>query len=141
MTRRATLVAVVLGFALAGCGGGSPKTVPVSGKVLLDGKPLPDAVVQFMPVGAEGKEPLPSSVGTTGPDGRYSLVLQSSASKAGAVVGKHKVTITLGAGGGSSEAARTVHRQLPQRYNRKTELECEVPAGGRDDANFDLKSQ
>jgi hypothetical protein len=142
MARRATLVAVVLALAPAGCGGGSYQTAPVSGQVLLDGKALPNAMVMFVPETTSGaKDPVPSSVGTTGEDGHYSLVLQSGANKDGAVVGKHKVVITLGAGGGSTEAKRTLHKQLPERYNRKTELVCDVPAAGRNDANFDLKSK
>jgi hypothetical protein len=142
MRPRALLVLAALALSLAGCRGGSYKTAPVSGRVLLDGKPLPDALVMFVPVTAPGnKDDLPSSFATTGPDGRYSLKLQSGSQSAGAVVGKHKVIITLGAGGGgSSDAQPTYHKQLPGRYNRKTELACEVPDSGRDDADFELQS-
>jgi hypothetical protein len=143
MTPRACLFSFVLVLLLAGCGGRSVKTTPVSGRVTLDGKPLPDAMVMFVPaVGASpaDQDPLPSSVGTTDGDGRYSLVLNSGGKANGAVVGKHKVIITLGSQGSSSETKRTFHKQLPQRYNRKTELECEIPPDGRNDANFDLKS-
>jgi hypothetical protein len=31
--------------------------------------------------------------------------------------------------------------QLPARYNQQSELTCDVPAGGRNDANFELKSK
>jgi hypothetical protein len=141
MMPRARPVWVVLVLLPAGCGGGSYKTAPVSGRVMLDSKPLANAMVQFVPVaGAGEKEPLPSSVGTTDENGRYTLVLTagSKANASGAVVGKHRVLITLGAKGGSTDTEPTFHKQLPQRYNRKTKLECEVPAKGRDDANFDL---
>jgi hypothetical protein len=142
MARRAIVVSAALVLSLAGCGGGSYVTAPVSGQVLLDGRPLPNAMVMFVPEASAGaKDPVPSAVGTTGDDGRYSLVLQSGAKKTGAVVGKHKVMITLGAQGGAIETQRTFHRQLPERFNRKTVLECEVPAGGRNDANFDLQSK
>jgi hypothetical protein len=118
------------------------KTAPAAGRVTLDGKALPNATVEFVPVaGAGDKEPLPSSVGTTDGDGRYSLVLASGGKTTGAVVGKHTVIITLGAQGGPADGKPTFHKQLPQRYNRKTTLTCEVPAGGREDANFDLKSK
>jgi hypothetical protein len=143
VTPRAGLVCVVLALPLAGCGGASLKTAPVSGRVMLDGRPLAQATVTFVPVaGAGDKEPLPSSVGTTGEGGRYSLVLNSGGKTNGAVLGKHTVVIILGAQGGAAADARpTFHKQLPQRYNRKTELKCEVPPGGRDDADFDLKSK
>jgi hypothetical protein len=142
MTPRTCLVGVALIVLLSGCGK-SYKTVPVSGLVTLDGDPLPNATVMFIPE-AEGssKAALPSSTATTGEDGRYSLVLTvAGKTKPGAVVGKHKVFITLGAPGSSNDAQPTFHQQLPQRYNRKSELECEVGPSGRDDANFPLKSK
>jgi hypothetical protein len=137
--RLRALSSFVLALLVAGCGIGSIKTVPVSGRVTLDKKPLANALVTFVPVaGSDQKEPPPSAIGTTDENGHYSLMLNSGDKKKGAVVGKYKVIITLGAGGGSDENKRTFHKQLPQRYNRKTELECDVPAKGRDDANFDL---
>jgi hypothetical protein len=141
MTLRAYLVLVVPALLLAGCGGGSFKTAPVSGQVTLDSKPLAHATVMFVPLaGAAGKNPPPSSVGTTDEDGHYSLVLNSDSKNiiTGAVVGKHKVIILLGAQGGANDTKPTFHKQLPERYNRKTQLECDVPADGRADANFPL---
>ena len=124
----------------AGCGSGGYKTVPVSGKVRLDGKPLADATLMFVPiVDGLSNDPPPSSVGTTNKDGNYDLVISSNAKRKGAVTGMHKVFITLGAKGASAETKRTYHRHLPAEYNRKTKLECEIPAGGRKDADFDLK--
>ena len=140
MTPRAGLVWAVLALALAGCGGGpSYKTAPVSGRVTVDGKPLAKASVTFVPVaGAGEKGPLPSSVGLTDADGRYSLVFNSDSKTSGAVVGKHKVMIFLGAAAGADDTKPTFHKQLPQKYNRNTELERDVPASGLE-ANFDLK--
>jgi hypothetical protein len=142
MTPRACLVWVVPALLLAGCGG-SAQIVPVSGRVTLDGRPLANATVTFVPVAAAaGKDPLPSSVGTTDENGHYSLVLNSGGQTSGAVAGTHKVIILLGVQGGStSDATPTFHKQLPEQYNRKSKLECDVPAGGRDDANFDLHSK
>jgi hypothetical protein len=142
MTPRARLFWAVLALLPAGCGSDPYKTAPVSGRVTLDSKALANATLQFVPVDA-GKDgaPLPSSVGTTDDDGRYSLVLQNPKQKPGAVVGKHRVYITLGAQGSGNETRPTFHKQLPEQYNRKSKLECEVPADGRDDANFDLKSK
>jgi hypothetical protein len=44
-----SLVLVVLGIAALGCGKTPPPVTTVEGTVLLDGKPLPFAMVQFMP--------------------------------------------------------------------------------------------
>jgi hypothetical protein len=141
MTSRPYLVIGTLALLFTGCGGGT-KVVPVSGRVTLDNKPLANATLQFVPVtGAEQNPPPSSSYGTTNEDGSYSLVLNTNGDTKGAVVGKHKVIITLGAQGGSEETKRTYHKQLPERYNRKTELECDIPSTGRDDANFNLKSK
>ncbi len=141
MIARSCLFLVALAVLLVGCEGG-PKPVPVSGRVMLDNKPLPNAAVQFVPAaGAKDNAPQISSVGTTGEDGRYSLVLNTDGTAKGAIPGKYKVMIMLGARGSEGETKRTFHKQLPERYNRKTELECEVPAAGRDDANFNLTSR
>jgi hypothetical protein len=140
---RACLVGVALALLPAGCGGTPYKVAPVSGRVLLDGRPLPKAAVMFIPAAgaAGGKETLPSSTGLTDESGHYSLVLNSGSKAEGAVVGKHKVVILMGAAAGADDTKPTLHRQLPQRYNRKTELERDVPPEGRSDADFDLKSK
>ncbi len=141
MKPRACLVAALAALLPAGCEGTSYKTAPVSGRVTLDGKPLPKATVMFIPAeGAAGKATLPSSAGLTDEAGHYSLVLNSGSKKEGAVVGKHKVVILLGAGA-ADDTKPTFHKQLPQKYNRKTELERDVPPEGRGDVDFDLKSK
>ena len=138
MRTRAGLVGAVLALLPTGCG---LKTAPVSGRVTLDGKPLANATVVFVPeADGAGKDAKPSSVGTTDANGHYSLELDRPDKTPGAVVGKHRVLITLGAKPGPGDGPPAYHQQLPPRYNRKSTLECEVPAGGRANANFDLKS-
>jgi hypothetical protein len=141
MTPRVCLVPLAFAILSTGCGGNSIKTSPVSGRVTVDGQPLSNALVTFLPVGGGAGQSRPSSIGTTDENGRYTLVLNNGDKTAGAVEGKHKVSITLGAQGGSADTKPTFHRQLPERFNRKSELECVVPANGRDDANFELKSK
>jgi len=116
----------------------------------MDGLPLAHAEVRFTPT--SGKD-LPDSVATTDENGHYTLHLGSDGNTAGAVVGEHRVTISIdprknkaimkeegpgammkGRGGQPSET-------LPAKYNRDTTLTCTVPEGGRDDANFDLTSE
>jgi hypothetical protein len=140
MTARSCLVLGVLIVLLIGCTG-APKTVPVSGRVTLDKKPLANATLQFVPASGSATNTQPSALGTTDEDGRYSLVLNTSDNTKGAVAGKYKVMITLGAQPGADETKPTYHKQLPERYNRKTQLECDIPAEGRADADFNLTSQ
>jgi hypothetical protein len=141
MRRYAACLLFVSVSLAAGCGGGgAAKLAPVSGRVTLDDKPLPNASVTFVPEHMDpDKDPPPSSVGVTGPDGRYTLALNTEGKAAGAVVGKHKVMIIL-VPGETPDTKPTFHKQLPIRYHRNTELRCDVPEGGRDDANFNLKS-
>src|SRR4051794_9588941 len=78
-----------------GCSKG-PALAPVSGRVMMDGKPLPNATVTFRPLAKDGSSVL-ESVGTTDSDGRYTLkalVSGAAESPAGAMAGKHKVMIT-----------------------------------------------
>lgn len=83
---------ICLTLSLGGCGGGAPdlpKTVPVSGKVTLNGVPCPaGATVMLIPVA--GGRP---STGTT--DSAGAFVLSTFGEKDGAVPGEHYVGVTL----------------------------------------------
>ena len=78
-----------------GCGSGGPVTYSVTGKVTLDGQPLPNVNVAFFPSDSK----LPSSGGVADSQGVYKLTMASGT--AGAVAGKHKVTVY---GGGQAMA-------------------------------------
>jgi hypothetical protein len=137
------LLAVLLS---AGCGR-SAVLVPVSGVVTLDEKPLEGASVAFMP--DAGGKPMSAdyvgSQGKTDANGRYSLTTMEAEPRAGALLGKHRVTITLmpaeEAQPDAGPASRRVPQKLPAKYNIDTQLECIVPRHGRTDANFDLQSK
>jgi hypothetical protein len=133
----------VVAVLLAGCGGEPYKIAPVSGRVTLNGQPLANAAVLFQPVATkDNANPGPGSGGITGADGRYALRLVGS-NRDGAVVGKHKVQITMA---GKDDPADDRPRKksgpaLPRRYHGKdTKLDCDVPAGGTDSADFALTS-
>ncbi len=91
---------------LAGCGG---PTIPCTGEVLLDGKPLPNAAVMFIP--SDGSR---AATGRTGSDGCFRLTTFKPGD--GAFPGEHRVTIAAfvpnparsraggGGGGGDSGA-------------------------------------
>jgi hypothetical protein len=127
----------LLGLLLASCGG--PYDVaPVSGRITLNGEPLEHAAITFQPVAARGKiESGPGSGAFTDAQGRYALKLVWKQAN-GAVVSKHKVRITLTPEARVVDKANRPIKQLPDRYNKNTTLEYEVPARGTSSADFEL---
>ena len=93
MRRRArALILVALG--LTGCGDGGPSLVPITGKVTLDGKPLPFKSVRFVP---DDKTPGQGAGANTLADGTYSLIaVRPGAVKdiLGATPGAYRVIVT-----------------------------------------------
>lgn len=110
MDRAAASVGLMLLLlALAGCGRGEVKLVPVQGKVLYRGQPLPGGTIVFVPDPERGGAgPLASS--EIRPDGQY--VLQTG-SRSGAVPGWHRVTVAAPA----SSPVQTASWSLPQRFS------------------------
>jgi hypothetical protein len=122
---------------LAGCG--SDKTAPVSGRITVNGNPLANASVTFAPIGGkDNQEPGPSSAAITDADGHYTLKLIGQEGR-GAMIGKHKVRIALQEELDTTADEPVKLKQLPLHYNGQTKLEFDVPAGGTESANFDLK--
>jgi len=144
--------AVALGcLALAGCGGGVP-TVPVEGTVTLDGAPMENVRVNFAPVGGQGTAG-PGSSGLTDAEGRFFLTTVADRRARGAVVGKHRVTLSEPAWSDGydpyADATLTpqqragklaqVRFKLPPEA-RDGSLTFEVPPGGTTAADFQLTS-
>jgi hypothetical protein len=128
-----------------GCG---PSFAPVSGKVTLDDKPLANATVGFYPLDVKTGTPAPASSGRTNDKGEYLLEVALTKNKKGALVGKHRVSITMEPDlTGSDLPADKLPkggrppRLLPIYQGEASELRCEVPSGGKTDANFALKSK
>ena len=87
-----TLLGLIALAPLSGCGGRVPAIVPVEGVVLLNGKPLPKARVQFTPQRNDlGSEFV--SLAVTDENGRFALTCGYK-DKPGAVVGQHTILIT-----------------------------------------------
>lgn len=89
---------LVLICALVGCSGGPagptpPPTVPVKGKVTMDGKPFGNAIVTFVPTGSTKGI---GSSGETDAQGNYTLRTYSGGKDAtpGAPVGNYKVIVS-----------------------------------------------
>jgi hypothetical protein len=121
---------------LAGCGGDSHQYASVSGRVTLNGKPLSNAAVVFQPVvSGTDTSPASGSGGFTDADGRYTLTVTSN-DKPGAAVGKHKVVITMRGDADLDDDRPRKFKRLPAQN-----LEFQVPSGGTDAANFELKGK
>jgi hypothetical protein len=86
-TSQRLLIAALCGL-LMGCGTSGPQLSEVKGKVTVDGKAVPRAEVSFVPEAAGGSP----SLGKTDAEGNYRLAFTQD--RFGALIGKHKVTIT-----------------------------------------------
>ena len=124
--------------------------VNVTGKINLDGTPLVGAVITF-----EDPETSQFSYGQSDASGRYYLRLDTN--KDGVVRGKKVVRISttrkiLGlndseeedeeveADGKGAEVPTKAMELVPERYNKKSELEADVSASATE-FNFDLSSK
>jgi hypothetical protein len=139
--------ALLAGTLLGGCSKAGYKVVPVSGKVTLDGKPVPNLTVTFQPVAADSSAgPRPAAVGSTNDQGEYELTVPDpSGPKKGALVGKHRVAFTrsVPSTGPSSDLGvrmtpDPVLDPVLARYQRAP-FEVEVPAAGTKLMNFELR--
>lgn len=83
---RTTAVGLLLAGLVALCGCGNSNYKSVSGVVLLDGEPVPDAAVAFVPEDPSSE----NATGYTDEDGRFSM---KSISQDGVKPGKYKVRI------------------------------------------------
>ncbi|MBX3427865.1 MAG: hypothetical protein KF688_19455 [Pirellulales bacterium] len=86
MNVRFALFGVLAAISLAiGCAPQGPPIVPVSGRVLLDGKPLTHGIVRFAP---PNQRP---ALGRLDGEGRFTLTTRSDGD--GAIVGTHRVAV------------------------------------------------
>lgn len=111
-----------------------PDLAPVSGTVKLDGQPLAQAQVLFIPVLESGAKPnlqLGPSVAFTDPKGRYTLVYKAPVT--GAVIGKHLVQI--------SATNKEGHELIPPSYGARSKKIVEVKPGGNNAEDFDIPSK
>jgi hypothetical protein len=116
------MIALGLALALAGCGDGKGS---VSGTVTLDGKPVADGAVTF--------------VKTEGEQVREGAVIKAGAFVAKMPPGKYRIELTgkKSAGtrvqkgfDGKDETIEMTEELFPERYNVKSELIRDIPAGG-----------
>jgi hypothetical protein len=122
----------------AGCGKPAAELPPlgmVSGVVTLNGEPLPKASLFFVPTGAEDQ---PSNA-VTDEAGRYEL--RYGGSRAGALIGSHRVEIRTGGEGYDKDGNFFESKErLPAKYHSQSRLTAEVVAGPNE-INFELLSR
>lgn len=135
------LLTLVCPQMIAGCGQQGFQVAPVAGSVTLDGKPVGGLIVNFQPVAKEGSiEPGPGSFAWTDQSGRFTLAVISEKKQAGAVVGKHRVTLSSPLPDQSptdDRIPRSSKPLLPTEHEGKS-IDFEVPAEGTEKADFVL---
>ena len=141
------LIALVFAMCLllCGCGGDSfPPRAAVSGTVTLDGTPLPQGVVRFVPVGgsANSKWSIPIV------NGEF-----SAEKKAGPAIGKHRIEIESTDIGGfelddedaldrlAAERRKVKVVKVPSWYGTSSRLKETVTEDGSNEFTFELSSR
>ena len=129
-TSRGVLWTLLAAGVVAGCGPEMPATVPVSGRVLLDEKPVEGAAVMLVP-----EEGSPAH-GATDAEGNFSLTTFEPGD--GAVPGTYTVVITLNV----TDERGEVKSLLPRKYAdpRTSGLTVEVAKQGPNEFYFELTS-
>jgi hypothetical protein len=123
------VISCVAALAVSGCSG--PKTVPVSGRATVDGKPLAGFVVSFIPDPEKGHTAELACDARLGEDGQYSLRTDDRYDVyQGAPPGWYKVTL-----GSPEDKPIPVH---PKYLDLKTALSIEVVADAPP-GTYDLK--
>jgi hypothetical protein len=91
---RARWFVALVGLALlSGCGG--PPMARVKGKVTCNGKPVAQATITFSPMQRNDTDKHPGKPATAFSDEKGAYELSTFRNYDGALVGKHRVTITL----------------------------------------------
>lgn len=145
---RATACGAAMLLGVAGCGDSDKSTgplIPAYGKVTLDGKPLPEADVEFIPTSdSQGL----GGFARTNDEGLYTASTRRG--EAGLPAGKYKVVISKGTHGSGAGPASSSDKPLPPTLNDEvlsptyadraaTVLTATVPESGEATNDFHLK--
>ena len=145
-----SLVALTLASVTIGCArrlDDLPRE-PVAGTVTIDGRPLPEAVIQFSAAGEAAKGPT-LGANTEIKDGQFSIPREE-----GLVPGTYKVSVSHAVlkevppkGKGQVKTSipnrnkKLGPEQIPARYNTQTELKAEIKPGSSRDLKFELQTK
>ncbi|MES2790379.1 MAG: hypothetical protein V4719_12280 [Planctomycetota bacterium] len=141
LSHRLLLIAPLLIVAgIAGCGESGARRFPVSGSVKLDGKPVEQGSIMFVPL---GEEAIPSAGGKI-EAGEYTLPAEY-----GPAVGKYRIEIhwpkptgkkvAMGSPAPPGTMVDEVREAIPAKYNVKSKLERDVTSG-ENTIDLDLES-
>jgi len=121
-------------FGVAGCGSDGPPRLRVVGAVTLDGQPLADGAISFIPTGKG------VAAGATIAGGRY--VVEGAR---GPTPGEYRVEIRSSAPSGKQlkdsfgqASISEMESIIPARYNDKTTLRAEITAAGPNQFDYSL---
>jgi len=133
--RLTTLTIAVLAIGVTGCG--ESKQIPVSGKILLDGKPITVEKGQSASVNFYGGEGKAFGIGEVKENGEYTA---SSNNKPGLPAGTYKVTVTYSKPKDSKDPYSVPVRLINEKFTSAefTELKIEVKDNAPPDS-YDLK--
>ena len=136
---RGSLCAALIGLCMAaqGCGAGTsrPPTAAVQGRVTLDGKPVDQALITFIPTGTANG---PNAVGLI-ELGEYALEPEN-----GPVIGSMRVEIREAPAedepppGETSKGFQTRGVPIPAQFNAQSKLTAEIEAGQTNEVNLIL---
>ena len=154
---------LILGFALLGCDLQDDQDVAlveVQGVVKLDGSPVENARVLFLPLEHQLQSDFSLSYGVTDAEGKFQL--QKNGLQSGAIEGSHRVFISkpitegeadnqalkyqegrsvLRSLSGASVPLMELKNEIPLHYNQSSDLVFEVvPGQGVNQANFELST-
>jgi hypothetical protein len=134
MPRRWPTVCILLALAATGCQREQPRGIV--GAVTLDGKPLDEAVILFVPL-----EPGQKKTGAPIVDGRYEL-----AKEVGILPGNYRVEVAdnppLNAATHRDAMQRkSSRRPFPHRYSTDSPLTLELTRDDDNEFNFELESR
>ncbi|NBO93665.1 MAG: hypothetical protein EBV06_15350 [Planctomycetia bacterium] len=133
ITRNALFFACILALS-TGIGCSETSKANVSGKITLDGKPLPEGLIRFLP--ADGQS---QNADATIKDGQYTATMPPGEKRveitAPKVVGKRKMYNTP-----DSPTVDEIAELLPAKYNTSSDLKLTVKAGTQE-KSYELSSK
>ena len=124
-------VVALLVVALVGCGG--PALVGVSGTLTHKGKPVPNALVSFMPENGR-----PSS-GITDEDGHFTL--QYDSEHEGSLIGKHTVSVKQRPATPEQQKAAMLGKKLPMSKDLADFFEKYSPGNSKHEVVIDKNTR
>jgi hypothetical protein len=131
------LAVLILAIGLIGCDSSVRQLAPVSGKIKLNGQPLPDATITFQPLANDNPQQAGmGSFARTNENGEFQLRLVDT-DELGAWVGKHRVTISRSQPGMGDALLQDVDESIPLKFRDGSEV-FQVPAEGTASASFSL---